>query len=312
MSKTYNQNPLVSIVICTYNGLPYLQEQLESIVNQDYKNIEIIVVDDGSTDATWQVLLDWNTNYPNLFSFYKNQTNLGYNKNFETAIKKANGEFISICDQDDVWMLNKTSKLVKALINNPEAMMSYCKNVSWEGSQILKYNYANLRNYFHGKETKKLFFQGIEGHTMLLRKQLIEKTLPFPNDVIYDLWLTVNACAFGGIVFVDEFLVKHRIHDLNVTRRLKSTNGIENKYSRLRALKQFQKIPALSTSDSKYLENLITYVEIKEMQYKNAFYLDFFLFILKNKSTIFFYKKRKFQLISQIKHAYKYAKNGVN
>jgi hypothetical protein len=145
---------------------------------------------------------------------------------------------------------------------------------------------------------------------MLFRKELVEKATPFPNDVIYDLWLTINASALGGIVFVDEFLVKHRIHTSNVTRQLNSKNGIENTFSRLNALKQFQHIQALSANDAAYLNDLIKHIEIKESQFINKFYLGFFLFIAKNRNTIFFYKKRKFQLISQLKHAYKFSKKG--
>ncbi len=73
--------PLVSVVMCTYNGGLFIDEQIESIINQDYKNIELIIVDDVSTDDTWKKLEAWQCKN-DFIKIYKNEINLGYNKNF--------------------------------------------------------------------------------------------------------------------------------------------------------------------------------------------------------------------------------------
>ena len=76
------ENPLVSVVIATYNGEKFLAEQLDSIFNQSYKNIEVIAVDDASSDSTYNILKQYSLKYKNL-KIFVNEKNLGYIKNFE-------------------------------------------------------------------------------------------------------------------------------------------------------------------------------------------------------------------------------------
>src|SRR5215468_9284257 len=92
--------PLVSIALCTYNGEKFLQKQLDSLLEQTYPNIEIIAVDDASTDNTWRILMNSAKRYSNKLKLYKNEKNLGYSLNFERAIKLCRGDFIALSDQD--------------------------------------------------------------------------------------------------------------------------------------------------------------------------------------------------------------------
>src|ERR1700709_1166359 len=99
---------LVSIALCTYNGAAYLKEQLDTLVNQTYPNCEIICVDDCSTDNTVEILKQYTHSYPQI-KLHINSKNLGYTKNFEKAIGLCSGEYIALCDQDDIWDKNKIS-----------------------------------------------------------------------------------------------------------------------------------------------------------------------------------------------------------
>src|SRR6476469_1300094 len=103
-------NPLISIALCTYNGSKYLEKQILSIINQTYKNIEIIVVDDCSSDNTFEITQILASKYEQIKS-YRNTENIGFNKNFEKAIKLTTGYFIAISDQDDIWLENKLQRL---------------------------------------------------------------------------------------------------------------------------------------------------------------------------------------------------------
>src|SRR5690606_18169426 len=102
------------IALCTYNGGKYLIEQLDSLVKQDYPNIEIIIVDDCSKDTTLSILNSYSLHYPNI-KIHVNENNLGYKKNFEKAIQLCNGEYIALSDQDDIWKLDKISKLINSI-----------------------------------------------------------------------------------------------------------------------------------------------------------------------------------------------------
>ena len=94
---------MISIAMTTYNGEKYLREQLDSILNQTYKDFELIICDDCSTDSTVQIIKSYIDPRIKLFI---NEKNLGFKKNFEKAIKLCTGEYIALSDQDDIWELD--------------------------------------------------------------------------------------------------------------------------------------------------------------------------------------------------------------
>ena len=185
MKKTENLQPEVSIAICTYNGERFLPEQLESIINQDYKNItEIICVDDNSTDGTWQILNEYAKKY-NIFKLFQNKSNLGYIKNFEKALTLANKPFIAIADQDDIWHSNKITKLVNAIGNN---YMSYSDNeyIDLNGNPLGK-KFSDYRNLKTCTSCLNFaLFNAISGHTLLINRDLLNYALPFNPEIPHD------------------------------------------------------------------------------------------------------------------------------
>src|ERR1700712_5400324 len=108
-------NPLISIVLCTYNGEDFLKEQLQSLLNQSWTNLEIIVSDDHSTDKTIDILNEYN-NHPS-FRLFMQKENLGPIKNVEFALRQATGPYIAFCDQDDIWKPGKIEQLYKSIGN---------------------------------------------------------------------------------------------------------------------------------------------------------------------------------------------------
>ena len=103
----------VSIAIATYNGATFLREQLDSLYNQTVQPDEIFVSDDCSNDGTVEILEEYHRTKG--LKYTVNEHNLGFNKNFENALKNTTGEFIMICDQDDIWMPEKVEVLLKAI-----------------------------------------------------------------------------------------------------------------------------------------------------------------------------------------------------
>src|SRR5580658_6052519 len=101
----------ISVVLATYNGQKFLSQQLESLINQTYPNIEIIAIDDCSTDDTVNILNEFAQNYTYI-KVIINDTNLGFIKNFEKGCSLSTGCLIAPCDQDDYWEADKLSLLV--------------------------------------------------------------------------------------------------------------------------------------------------------------------------------------------------------
>ena len=97
--------------MCTFNGMPYLKEQLQTVVMQTYPSIEVIIQDDGSTDGTLDTIKTFQKKY-SFIKLYHNDGEHGVNGNFFSAMFRATGDYIAICDQDDIWELNKIEKMM--------------------------------------------------------------------------------------------------------------------------------------------------------------------------------------------------------
>ena len=207
------KDPLVSIVIATYNGAAYLEEQLKSLLAQTYPAIEIVASDDGSTDNTVDILLQYAAVHDN-FKIIKNKTNLGYIKNFEQAMAAASGEWIAPCDQDDYWYPDKISLMVEGIGSYP---MLYCDSELVDDKlQSLGMKMSDKKNL--ATYTNCLVFATdncIAGHATLLTKKLFLSAAPFPPKVPHDWWLPYVSTFHGGIKYLDTPLVKYRNHAAN-------------------------------------------------------------------------------------------------
>jgi glycosyltransferase involved in cell wall biosynthesis len=205
----------VSVALCTFNGEKFLEEQLESVLNQDYKSInEIICVDDNSSDKTWEILCKYAEKYP-IFKITQNKTNLGFIKNFEKAITMTSNLFIAISDQDDIWYPNKISKLVDKI---GDSLMVYSDNeyIDSKGNK-LGVRFSEKRNLVETSSCLNFaLFNAISGHTILFKRELLTFALPFPSDIHYDWWLGFHASQYSNIQVVNEILVGYRQHVMNV------------------------------------------------------------------------------------------------
>lgn len=206
--------PVISIVMATYNGSLYIKQQIESVVAQSYPNIEIIVVDDCSTDATMQILESFQVKYPHI-KIIRNQQNLGYIKNFEKGCSLASGEYIAVCDQDDVWHPDKITKMQAAIGSYP---LIYCDSVLCdEDLQPKGVNISdrgNCRDY--DNPLQQAIFCRIYGHATLIKRDFLQKVIPFLEVIPHDWWLSYMATLYGGIKYLNEPLVNYRQHSANI------------------------------------------------------------------------------------------------
>ena len=231
-----NKSPLVSIVMATYNGEQYIKKQLDSIIKQSYKNIEIIICDDCSTDNTIKII----NKYKEKYSFIKlfiNESNLGYAKNFEKGISLCSGKYIALSDQDDIWDLNKikmqldSARSIKDK-NIPIMIHSDLEMVD-ENENTINKSYFEFRKYKLKKQKDLghiLGPCGVMGNTLFFNNHLKDIILPFPKDVEnHDYWVATINELFGKRVTLDEKLTKYRIHSSNCSNnkvKLNKSNKI--------------------------------------------------------------------------------------
>lgn len=200
---------LVSIALCTYNGEKFIEQLLLSLLSQTYKNIEILVFDDNSNDKTAQIILKFAA-IDHRIKMFSNPENIGFNNNFRNAIASCSGELIAPCDQDDIWDHEKIEVLVNSIGNKD---LVYCDSalIDSVGTPLNK-RLSSLRRMYYGKNPLAFLLTNcISGHAMLVRKNLLS-TIDIPEDLYYDWWIAIAACARNGIGYVDRPLVKFRRH----------------------------------------------------------------------------------------------------
>lgn len=211
---------LVSIAICTYNGEEFLIKQLESLVNQTYSELEIIAVDDASSDQTLQILKSYEQRY-SFFKVYKNTTNLGYVKNFEKALKLCTGEYIALSDHDDIWELDK----IEILVNNIHDHLLIYHNSDFIDENDQQLADITVRDHYKHHEGDSnlpfLISNCIPGHAMLFHKSLLGHIFPFDKDFHHDWWIAFIAATLGKISSIPDVLVHYRQHGRNITDTLK-------------------------------------------------------------------------------------------
>ena len=178
--------------------------------------------DDCSTDGTWNILLDYSRSNDRIRVF-RNDKNLGFKMNFEKAISLCNGKYIALSDQDDIW----SEMHIEYLLNSIGDKVLAC------GNSLLTDKYGNSLNLtlreqesldyipeddFNKLKSILLFRNPYQGSTMLLKRELVSFVLPFPDSVNYhDTWIASVACVTGGLVYVNEILLKYRRTDSSVT-----------------------------------------------------------------------------------------------
>ena len=211
MVSSYN----VSVVMCTFNGAKYIAQQLNSILQQTLQPTEIIIVDDASTDNTLAVLNHYKMLHPTI-RVIAQATNIGFNKNFEYACSLANGFFIAIADQDDIWAKNKLAIMLSAY--NGHADIIHCNSKITTHPQTVTFNTKQKVKRFSGNNINKvLFFNTVEGHCILMRKDFFVTTMPFNKNGYYDWWLALHACIGNGVQWVNSTLVARRLHSNNAS-----------------------------------------------------------------------------------------------
>lgn len=212
-----------SVALCTYNGEKYLQEQLDSILNQNLPVDEIVVCDDGSTDRTVKILEEYELKYPEIFRIYKNEKNLRSVKNFEKAISLCKHEIIFLSDQDDLWVSTKTEIMLQYFREHPEIAVlcsngfgidDYGKELNvitiWDVPQFLRESKIQV-DYF-----KMISYVGniATGATMAVRRNFTEKLLPFPvkQGFHHDEWMALVGSYYQKFDLIPDRLIKYRLH----------------------------------------------------------------------------------------------------
>lgn len=218
--------PLVSVLIPTYNGAGVLRETLHSAQQQTYRNLQIIVVDDGSTDETVAITQEV-ARADNRFLVLQ-QANGGTQAARNTALRHARGEFVALLDQDDIWMPGKIEAQLKLFLDVPATTLAYTNYFNWDGEQDLGLRYSQPHKMPEGDVTRGLINTCLFGAaTVMLRKSTLDEVGAFDEKLIHtgdwDMWLRLaeNAAKSEGGFLAHgtwEPLIRYRLWPGNASR----------------------------------------------------------------------------------------------
>jgi len=294
----------ISVVLCSYNGARFIEEQVQSVLAQTYRIQELIVVDDGSTDNTC-IIIEALAQKDHRIRLHRNPVNLGFSANFEKALLLANTETIAIADQDDYWHPEKLERMMHHW--RADVPLMYCDSVRFT-DRIPLHLVPNKKNRkLEGTDPKCIaMFNTISGHAMLIRKSLLEKALPIPPKVYYDWWLAMVAMCNGSVQFLPEILVYQRAHDQNVTIQHLSESALRKQFRMMLMphLEAFSTIKGMKEADILFFKQLSYYWK---QSLDRGWSLGLFFFLLRHRNILFAYKKRKLPFISQLKHSFLFA-----
>lgn len=216
----------MSVAMCSYQGEPFIAEQIASIVGQTVPPDEIIVCDDRSDDSTAALVERIAAASAVPIRLTVNDERLGSNRNFERAISLCSGDIIFLSDQDDVWMPNKVEAFRAAFAADPP-LLALFSDAQVVDAALGDLGYGMLDHVGIGAAERARLArddafdlvvarQFVTGATLAFRSSLKSLILPIPPGsrlMIHDRWIGIAAAAVGKLGLIDRKLIQYRQHD---------------------------------------------------------------------------------------------------
>lgn len=285
----------VDVLLSTYNGEKYLQAQLDSIFSQSYKNLRVVVRDDGSSDNTLNIIKEYDV------EFLESHENLGAKMSFATlleyALNSSNSRYFMFADQDDVWDSDKVETSIAKMKELEKAQTQDIPILVHSDLRVVDEELATIDHsfwhYSHIDPTKnslnRLLIQNcVTGCTMLINQELAKLSLPISqNAIMHDWWIALVASQFGKIGMVERATLSYRQHGANEVgaQRLSFNYMVEKFFSNKVMQKYAEQARAFAKRfetqlDAKSQTILQTFYNLEHYNYyKRVYYLIKFAFL---------------------------------
>ena len=223
----------INIVMSTYNGEQFLAEQIDSIQQQTFKDWQLLIRDDGSSDQTPEIIKSFVAQDPRIIFINEHDCeNLGVVKNFFTLIKHDKADYYFFSDQDDVWLEDKLETMLAAARQYPDQLpLMVYTDLCVVDQNLQVMNQSMIRSQSHHANTElvqELTENTVTGGVAMINHALAEQWRTLDNIIMHDWYLALLAAAIGKLVYIDQPGELYRQHDNNVlgartfTKRLKT------------------------------------------------------------------------------------------
>ncbi|WP_180271139.1 glycosyltransferase family 2 protein [Fredinandcohnia onubensis] len=221
------ESPLVTVFIPVYNSEEYLEEALKSIINQTYQNLEILIVDDGSTDQSVSIINSINDSRIHVIS---NDGNKGIPYSRNVGLEHAKGKYMAIMDADDIALPNRIERQVQFMEKNKEidAIGTFYELFGGRLTRTFKPKYITSDEI----KAQLLFFSQIGNPTAMIRlgtlkKHKITYNLSYFVAQDYDMWVQIS--KVGNLHILPEVLLKYRTGHSNITKKSQQEKATKRK-----------------------------------------------------------------------------------
>jgi glycosyltransferase involved in cell wall biosynthesis len=273
------QKNLVSVIMPVYNREKYVTDAIMSIINQSYDCVEVVVVNDGSTDGSLEIIQELERLYPNKI-IVLNQVNQGQVIARNNAIQKCNGEFVAFLDSDDIWEPQKLELQIPLFKANVGLVYCGIYQIDDNGN-ILGEEACDDR--IQGNIFPQLLVQNrMTGGTVVVRRDILNNVGVFDEEFKaaenWDLWLRV--CFSYEAAVVNLPLVRYRLHDSNMSKdfilMINAKEQIISKHcSDTNVLSQFPDACRQAYADLSYCKGALLFSEHKFSEAKTHFVASF-------------------------------------
>lgn len=252
------KNNLVSVIMSAYNHENYVQEAIKSIINQTYKNIELLIIDDGSRDNTWQKIKKMEEECRERFLniYFETKENEGVCTTFNKLISMAKGEYIQFIASDDVAKPNMIETYIDFLSNNKDYVLAICddelidnnskivgvdetrnitdiKNARFKSfAEYLKYcrKDINFNSDEFGSYSNLLKNNYLPTGAMVRKNVLLDSVYPFTKEApLEDFYMLLQLSKVGKFKFIDKMLYSYRIHNNNTSKNIEHMEDMTTK-----------------------------------------------------------------------------------
>lgn len=228
----------ITVLLSTYNGDKYLEEQLDSVLNQKNVDVYLIIRDDGSIDETRDILLKYSNCYPNITLIL--DSNVGVEESFHKlcfyAYRNTTSQYYAFCDQDDVWEENKLYEAIKLLNQLPNTL----PNLYFSNLKVVEEDLSYREMLFDIDEVfiakNKMFVRFFSyGCTCVFNLAALKCYCIIENNKsLHDIWIYVISSFLGNVIYDDRSFIKYRQHSNNASgKKLRGLNLLYSRFKRL-------------------------------------------------------------------------------
>lgn len=214
----------VQIIMATYNGEKFLEEQLDSLLAQTWADIRVEVCDDGSVDQTCEIVERY-VQKDSRISIHRNEKNKGYVRNFLEGMQRSETEYIMFCDQDDIWDQDKVEVTLHAMEQAEKAnadmpVLVFTDAVNFDSDTGEEQGRFHHNSHLNTKkvDSAHLFMENkVIGCTVMVNRAILPYLTEIPKEIrVHDWWLALICSHFGQIVYLDRPTLRYRQHSGNM------------------------------------------------------------------------------------------------